>query len=586
MTAFAASLILPACTQLKTPQSEPFFAETKPPAKQEFRWSNGKQPKSFDPALAAAAPETDIARAIFEGLTDLDPKTLKEIPAAAKKWSHSEDLRTWRFYLRDDAVWSNGKPVVAQDFVRSWNRLIELGDKTAHRDLLLNLKGFQDKKVQKNEPVTSAPDFLQSTEPATIVPDATESPVPSPSPLMSPSQETKPGESKPDAGVVAESETVLRVELIHPDKDLPKLVAHPIFRPVFDDGSSFAEERPESRMVTNGPFKFSSMDGKGLTLDRSENYWDRESVKLERVHFVTAQTPEKALDAYRAGDVDAVTNAEFSPAALKLLEPYDDFRRTSHSAVNLYEFNLTKAPFNDRRVRQALSIAIEREKLTEGELQGTTRPATSFLPLGNSPETRIVQDAQKALSLLDEAGFPNGKGFPVIRLLINRNDVQQRIARSVAAMWKQNLNLETEIIVKEGVELEEAKAAGEYEAVRRGIVLPTADETANFLAIFHSDASVTGETTTDSIGLTRQVFRIGQPTPHLLESRKIEGKQSIQEDATILSEEDALYELRAIPLYFPTSYSLAKGYVKGFDSNILDSPSLKDVEIDSDWRTK
>jgi len=151
---------------------------------------------------------------------------------------------------------------------------------------------------------------------------------------------------------------------------------------------------------------------------------------------------------------------------------------------------------------------------------------------------------------------------------------------------KQNLNLETEIIVKEGVELEEAKAAGEYEAVRRGIVLPTADETANFLAIFHSDASVTGETTTDSIGLTRQVFRIGQPTPHLLESRKIEGKQSIQEDATILSEEDALYELRAIPLYFPTSYSLAKGYVKGFDSNILDSPSLKDVEIDSDWRTK
>jgi oligopeptide transport system substrate-binding protein len=584
LTAFAASLILPACTQLKTPESEPFFAETQPPPKQEFRWSNGKQPKSLDPARAAAAPETDIARALFEGLTDLDPKTLTEIPAVAKKWTHSEDFRTWRFILRDEAVWTNGKPVVAGDFVRSWNRLVELGDKTAHRNLLINLKGFHEKKA---EPLPSAPDFLQSTEPRALEPDADGLNSPTPSPMIQMSPEVKLGDTPTlNVDVSAESERVLLVELVNPDKEFPKLVAHPIFRPVFDDGASFENTKPQTAIVTNGPFKIATIDAKGLTLDRSDNYWDRESVTLERVHFVTAQTPEKALDAYRAGDVDAVTNAEFSPAALKLLEPYEDFRRTSHSALNLYEFNLSKAPFNDRRVRHALSIALEREKLTEGELQGTARPAVSFLPFGNHPDARLLLDIQRARGLLDEAGFREGKGFPTIRLLINRNDVQQRIARSVAAMWKQNLNLNTEIIVKDGADLEATKAAGEYDAIRRGIVMPTADEAANFLAIFHASSEIGTEVNGDS----RREFRDTQPNSNSADPRTAETEQIPDrrnaEMPEILSEEDALYELRAVPLYFPTSYSLVKPYVKGFDSNVLDCPSLKNVEIDNNWRTK
>ena len=78
-----------ACSELEKPKPEEFYSETKPPRKQEFRWSNGKMPKSFDPALAAAAPETDIVRAIYDGLTETDPKTLKAIPAIAQEWKSS-----------------------------------------------------------------------------------------------------------------------------------------------------------------------------------------------------------------------------------------------------------------------------------------------------------------------------------------------------------------------------------------------------------------------------------------------------------------------------------------------------------------
>ena len=547
----AAALLSASCTQLKQPEPAPYFAETPPPPKQELRWSNGKAPKSLDPAKAATAPETDIARALYEGLTDLDGQTLDAVPAVAERWESSDDKRTWRFYVREDAAWSNGKRVTANDFVRSWKRLVSLGADTAHPELLVNFKNLEAQARQTPSPEPSPNEANRNTN--------TTAAIASPSPVVE--------------GIIAESESIIRVDLIHPDKDLPKLVAHPIFRPVFDD-------KVDHKAVTNGPFKLTSLNDEGVILDRSDSYWDRESIKLERVSFVAAASPEKALEAYQAGKVDAVTNAEFSPAALKLLEPYDDFRRTAYNALNLYEFNAAKAPFNDRRVRQALALAIEREKLTEGELQGTTRAADTFLSTGSTSERRLTIDVTRAETLLEDAGYPDGKGFPVVRLLINRNETQQRIAKAVAAMWKQNLNIETEVIVKEQAELDQMKIAGEYDLIRRNVVLPTADETASMLSVFGmpepiavSDAAPTPESEprTDSTSGPSPddatAIAPGSPAP-------------------ILTNDDALYEVRAIPLYFPTSYFLVKPYVKGFAGNSLDARSLKSVEIDANWRTR
>jgi oligopeptide transport system substrate-binding protein len=593
-------VFLSACTELEKPAAEPFFTQTNPPKKQEFRWSNGKLPKSFDPATASAPPETDVVRAIFEGLTETDPKTLEEVSGVAESWAATDNFKVWTFNLRKDAKWTNGKPVVADDFVRSWKRLIAMGRKAAHGNLLNNIFGVPTGSGVTQISSTDEADLFLNSAPTPVLPNMSLQQLVRPAnsnanswqlktgETNSNSQTEKPGAVKPETdnlGVVAEGEHVLKVTLILPDKDFPKLVANPIFRPVYGD-ADFAGKELNTSVVTNGPFKIVSVDSSGIVLDRSDSYWNRDKVKLERVHFVPMENAEKALAAYRAGELDAVTNADFAPLVLKLLSPYDDFRRTTHSALNFYDINSVKPPFSDRRVRQALSNAIEREKLTEGEMEGVTRPALSFFPFGTKTKLKLSQDKEKAKELLDEAGFPDGKDFPVIKLLINRNDTQQRVARSVAKMWKQNLNLETEIIVKDAGEIELARKAGEFDLLRRGVVLPTADEAVNFMAIFDgplnakAEPAVKDEKNRPAEKAVPEPVRDDDPVPGGDQPPEINAPESV------LSEEDALYELRAIPLYFPTSFSLVRPYVVGFEMNSLDALTLSNVAIDSEWRPK
>jgi len=610
-----AALLSASCTQIEPPKNEPFFAATAPPRVQELRWSNGKTPKSIDPAKAAAAPETDLVRAVFEGLTEIDSKTLKEIPAVAEKWSSSEDFKIWTFQLRKDARWSNGKRVTAADFVTSWKRLLDLGDKTAHRELFRNIAGMHEKTAEGLVPIESV-DFghissvvnpqphnnptntnsalkfkLQDPAPTVTKPVAETQPAPK--------QETAKIEPKVEKfGVEATSDVTLVVTLVRPDKDFAKLVANPIFRPVYGDAAAFETDPLGTNTVTNGPFKLVSVAKDGIVLDRADHYWNKAVVSLDHVRFVPKDTADAALDAYKKGEIDAVTNSDFEPLALKVLSPYEDFRQTTHSALNFYEVNATTAPFNDRRIREALAISIDRERVTDGELDGATQPAMSFLPLGEQKHSKLALDIDRAKQLLELAGYPNGENFPKIRLVVNRNDIQQRVARSVARMWKQNLNLETEILVKDSAEMESVRAAGAYDIIRRGVVLPTVDESVSLAAIFgirklpEIPAVLPKEPgAKDAASPT--------PTPLAVMRTKTEGGPSdesilpvdpnavvVPPTETAFTEQDAIYELNAIPLYFPTSYSLVKPYVKGFEINGLDAPTLKDISIDSTWQPK
>lgn len=574
-------------------------------------------PKSFDPALAVAPPETDVVRAIYEGLTDTDAKTLKAAPAIAVDWSPSIDFKTWTFKLRPNAHWSNNERVTANDFARSWKRLARMGKNIPSYKLLQNIVGMQAAentavvseeadKVLSNPNVAPVSPFLNNKQP-----DANAAPQVEPNSVETnkkSSSETKnEKKNEPKLGVEAIDDFTLKVSLINADKDFPSLVAHPVFRPVYGDGKQFEDGRLNADIVTNGAFRIVSVGDDGVTLDRSEHFWNKETVDLERVRFVPTESAEKALEAYRNGEVDAVTNAEFEPLALKLLTPFDDFRRTTHGALNFYEFNRNKKPFDNLRVREALAIAIERERLTEGDTEGATKPALDFLPFDEN-EKKLAQDVEKAKNLLSEAGFPNGENFPVVRLVVNRNDVQQRVARSVARMWKQNLNIETEIVVKESSEVEAAKTSGDFDMIRRGEVLPTSNETANMLTIFppqkqisenSPEAKAPGKNNAQgakeqksakTIEAEKNVVSENAKTQSLTaEKPSAEEKPASEtiapdESALILTEEEAIAELPAIPLYFPTSYSLVKPYIHGFEINILDAPSLKDVKIDFNWQ--
>ena len=151
---FLLLLIMSGCDAVEQPKTTPYYAEPAPPKVAEFRWSNGKLPKSLDPAFAAAAPETDIVRAIYEGLTEIDPKTLEPRPGVAEKWSSDESFTNWTFQLRANAKWTNGSAVTARDFERSWQRLAAMGDAAAHPELLSN---FKREAIRSKEPAKEKP---------------------------------------------------------------------------------------------------------------------------------------------------------------------------------------------------------------------------------------------------------------------------------------------------------------------------------------------------------------------------------------------------------------------------------------------
>jgi len=280
---------------------------------------------------------------------------------------------------------------------------------------------------------------------------------------------------------------------------------------------------------------------------------------------VNTANAEDALSAYKAGEIDAVTNAPFEPLALKLLAPYKDFHRSTFGALTYYVFNPAHEPFDDVRVREALAFAIDRERISRDDLGGATVPAGKFLPEEMSGEQPVVDktgmlehDVNKARDLLAQAGYPNGEGFPTVKLLINRNDQQRIVAQSIAAMWRAALNIQTEIVIRNWDEYEAAIKAGDYDIVRRGMVMQSTSEIVNLAMLFERDQ---------------------RPLP----AASPEASPSPQPALPIETEAQALKDLKAVPIYFASSYSLVKPYVSGFDSNVLDVPSLKKTRMNTNW---
>ncbi|KXJ99104.1 MAG: family 5 extracellular solute-binding protein [Acidobacteria bacterium OLB17] len=584
----AAALLGASCAEIKQPQPDAFISKTNPPLRQTIRWSNGNTPKSFDPAKAAAPPETDVVRAVFEGLTSLDPKTLDVRPAVAKEWT-SEDSLTWTFKLRDDARWTNGKAVTAQDFVDSWKRVAAMTKDAAHAELLANIKGLGAAAAAKAPETTAEPSAdARSAAPATTAKAVT------------PQKQDQKGENKTEearpheiekaaatepAGLEAVSDLELRVTLKRPDPDFPKLVANPVFYPVFGKAAELDAADAQPPAVSNGPFTVISSDKTGVVVERSKTYWNRSAVALDRVEFVPHSSADAALEAYKNGDIDVLTNATFSPLALKLLAPYDDFRQATHSALNLYEVNTNNKVLADRRVREALAISIDRQKIAEGELDGSTSPATRFLPSEKpDADTGLAFDAARAKELLERSGFPDGENFPALKLVVNRNDAQQRIARTAARMWKQNLNINVDVVPVEANEIDAVRAAGDYDLLRRGIVLPTTDELVGMETIFGPEKTAKKPEPPATGPLSQPPTPSPTPAEHLLTEPLSSLPIAKANVAETYTQEAALYELSAIPIYFPRSFALVKPYVTGFELNSLDAVLLTDVKIDPNWQ--
>lgn len=589
----SSALVLGGC--FRGEKGERFYGKVVVPAAQEFRWSDGGLPKVFDPARAAAPPDTDAVRALYEGLTDYEPGTLRPAPAVASRWETSEGGRRWTFHLREGARWTNGDPVTAQDFVRSWQRTLRFGEGAPHATLLSNIEGAETfaapplEKEQAGSPVEDEGAGVRRQREGEA------------SKGLNPKQAPRPN----SFGVVALDARTLRVTLKRPDMNFPALVAHPVFRPVHELSPEavlpdLLEEQKRSGavaepgIVTNGAFSLARLAGDSVELARAESYWDAASVSLERVRFVAASDTESALASYRAGEVDVVTNAAVEPLAVKLLTPYEDFRRQTFAALNYYRFNTARPPFDDVRVRQALAFALDLERLSKDTLGGATEATRTFLPAAEKGEgteaaerkdsedgggtSGLEHNVERARRLLEQAGYPGGENFPRVRLLVNRNEQQRLIAQAVARMWREALGVETDIVVRPWEEYEAMLRTGDYDVVRRSLVMQTTDEETNMRQLF-------GE-----VGEAQPAASELEPAPAATpaiappNAEADAARAQARPAPAALTEAQALRELPAIPLHFASSYALVKPYVDGFESNLLDAPSLKHVRLNRDWR--
>jgi oligopeptide transport system substrate-binding protein len=410
-----------------------FDASSRTPA--DFRFVNGTEPRTLDPGLMTGEPEQRIANELFEGLTRRDPRSLRPAPGVAERWEVSKDGRAYTFHLRADARWSDGSPVTASDFAYAWRRLLDPATGSEYAYLLYGLRGARafhagDPEVQQRFGV--------------------------------------------DAGVVAVGDRTLRVELEAPipwfldltsffsTSPLPRRVveAHP--RDWFLPG----------KIVSNGPFVLESWRvGDRIRLARNPHYWGRDAVTLATIDALPVESPTTALNLFLRGDVDWLPRL-YPDELVDVLRERDDFYHGPGLSVYYYRLNTRRPPLDDRRVRQAIGLAIDRREITDEVLRLGQIPATAMVPPGmpgyRSPDSGFGFDVARARALLAEAGYPDGRGMREIGILYNTLDTHKKIAEVIADQLWRNLGIRATAYNQEWQSYLASMVAGDYDMGRAG----------------------------------------------------------------------------------------------------------------------
>lgn len=379
-------------------------------ATQTLLLTNPAEPQSLDPHLINAATEVDLAVAFFEGLCVLDERTSQPRPAVAEKWETDAAGLVYTFHLRPNARWSNGDPLTAPDFVASWRRALSPSLAAENAYLLYALKNAEALNTGR------LTDFAQ-------------------------------------LGAEAVDDHTLRLTLERPIAYLPALTALPVWFPINPrvlakfgaiNERHPAWTRPEN-LVGNGPFTLAEWTPNArVVAAKNPAYWDAASVRLNRIIFLTTENADVDERNFRAGQVHVTSNL---PAA-----KIDSYRTGNPAALRtdpflqaiFLRFNVTRPPFTDARVRRAFSLAIDREAITRSVLRGGQVPAHSFTPAdlaGYTARARVATDYAAARRLLAEAGFPDGRGLPVLDLQVRNDQHQPGMAEVLQAEWKRELGV-------------------------------------------------------------------------------------------------------------------------------------------------
>jgi oligopeptide transport system substrate-binding protein len=498
---------------------------------------NGAEPESLDPAIVTGQPDLRVVSAMFEGLTRNDPVTAAPVPGLAERWDISSDGCTYVFHLRTNALWSTGEPITAADFTYSWLRILNPATAADYAGQLFYVKN------------ASAYNSGQLKDAAQV-------------------------------GVRALDARTFQVELERPTAFFLDLCAFQTLAVVprqtiehFGDRWLMADPLPVSGAYLLEEWRINDK----VRLRKNPRYWDAANTKLDTIDILPIGSPITALNLYETGAADVVWDKGLVPTELlDVLINRPDFHRFDYLATYFLRLNTTRPPFNDPRVRRALALAIDKDRIVHKITRAGEKTASHLTPPGianYTPPEGLTYNPAAARRLLAESGFPDGNGFRAFRYLFNAvaggsSRLHEKIAIEIQQMWKEELGLQIELRQVEWKVFLASQSALDYDVCWSSWIGDYTDPN-TFLDLFMSQN-----------GNNRTGWKNnGYDQLMLAANREVDRTQR----ASLLRDAEKILvaqELPIIPLYFYVGLSYYDGQrISGIYPNLIDQHPLNAINV-------
>lgn len=505
-------------------------------AKQELVRGNGDEVQSLDPHKIEGVPEDNIARDLYEGLLVNDSNG-KPIPGVAESYEN-KDFKVWTFHLRKNAKWSNGEPVTAQDFVYSWERLVD--PKTASPYASYPQYGH----------ILNVDDIIAGKKPIT------------------------------DLGVKAIDDHTLEVTLSEPvpyfDKLLINSVMSPVYKPAIE---KFGEQwtQPQN-WVGNGAFKLDAhVINERITLVRNPNYWDNQHTVLNKVTYLPISSEVSDVNRYFSENGSDMTYNNLPIELFKKLQRDNgkELHVDPYLCTYYYEINNQKAPFTDPRVRAALKLGLDRNIMVNKVLAQGQKPAYSYTPPSTDGMDILPPDwftwsqdkrNAEAKKLLAEAGYTADKPL-TFNLLYNTSDLHKKLAIAASSIWKKNIGVNIKLENQEWKTFLDTRHQGNYDVSRAAWCADYNEPTSFLNTMVSNSSSNTSHYKSDAFDkVVRDAIKAPDAKARAVDYQKAE--QILDKDSTI------------VPVYYYVNTRLVKPYVGGYTGkDPLDKTLSKDFYI-------
>lgn len=463
---------------------------------------------------------------LWEPLIECDPETGSPLPAAAAGWFWSDDRRTLTVKLRRDGRWSNGDAVTARDFVRSWRRLLHRGADEA--SVLF--------------PVENAEKFHRE----------------------------KPGGAG-DLGLEAVDDYTLRIRLAAVRSTFVAELADPLLSPLHENAEAVLKERrylsDPGALVTNGAFRLARAHAEGYRLTLNEHFHGRSAVRLAGVDYVWADNARMARLLVAAGRADLMAPVPGgAPVALPTARCLTEESEMA-MVVTTLDLNVTRGPLADLRVRRALALAMNRAGSIRDRDVDRLVPAYAWVPdmPGRPGLSLLREDADEARRLLAEAGYPGGRGFPILIMPMSVRDANYGYWQAWTERWHRELGIRTYLAFQTETERKDRMRTGDYDVFPSGLIA-TVPDAGDMLGSF-AVPEIFNATRWDSPEIKRL----------LAEANNTTGLERLQRLEQI--ERLAMAAVPTIPMMFERRRTLLSIDVEGWYADPLGRQALKRLAL-------